>query len=314
MSAATPPSVEEQGGGFTLCIEIAIILYGIVTAQTYFYWWTSQEDSKLLRSLVVSVWCLETVHTVFCIYMNYHYTITDFGDLEDLLQINWGAGLFHLAKLDIEWRIYCTSLHTGNLALLTHRSVFTIAMLTTKLTYVASVFGTATASLMWKFHTWLDFRTSRAALITFTCGISLSGILDVLIALSQIYYLWINRTGHKATDNLVRTLMAYIINTGALTMCVSITIIATFWAPALKTSSLFGGLVAIQSKFYANSLIAMLNARQRHEAGRKQPSNLVEIELHESHGSSRSQNIEIFRDVREIIDYTLGKRSATGKD
>ncbi|CCM07047.1 uncharacterized protein FIBRA_09367 [Fibroporia radiculosa] len=50
------PPIGEYLGGFTLSIDIAIILYGIVTAQAYFYWWTSQEDSRLLRSLVASVW------------------------------------------------------------------------------------------------------------------------------------------------------------------------------------------------------------------------------------------------------------------
>ncbi|CCM06740.1 uncharacterized protein FIBRA_09034 [Fibroporia radiculosa] len=177
-----PSSIEEEIGGFTLSIDIAIILYGIVTAQAYFYWWASQEDSSLLRSMVVSVWCIETAHTLFCIYMSYYYTIIKFGNFEGIAQTTWTAG--------------------------------------------ATLFSEITA----------------------TCCLGLSGFLDVLIAFSQIYFLWTSRSGHQATDNLVQTLMAYIINTGALSMCVSMTIIATFWIPALKSSLLFGGLGEIQSK------------------------------------------------------------------
>ncbi|CCM03417.1 uncharacterized protein FIBRA_05548 [Fibroporia radiculosa] len=342
MSAAASPSIEEIIGGFTLGIDIAIILYGIVTAQAYFYWWTSQDDSSLVRSLVASVWVLETIHTVFCLYMSYHYTIIDFGDLEGILQITWSAGatvfveawfrggtsvcflavshvlspqLFYLANLDIEQRISFPSLHTSEP--LFPQILEYLGLNTTKaiLLFMRIVFGLATASLLWKFNTWVEFRTFHGLLVTFTCGISLSGILDVLIALSQIYYLWTSRTGHTVTDNLVRTLMAYIINTGALTMCISISLIATFWAPALKNSLLFGGLVEIQSKLYANSLIAMLNARQHFKAERQHSSNLVEIELHNvSRESARPRNIEIFRDTTEVTDHSLSKHSTTGKD
>ncbi|CCM04663.1 uncharacterized protein FIBRA_06847 [Fibroporia radiculosa] len=182
MSLIGPPSIEELIGGLAVSIDIAILLYGIVTAQAYFYWWTSQEDSKLLRSLVASVWFLETMHTLFCIHMAYYYTIISFGDMNGVRQIVWSAAAtgfievlivgwpFYLANLDVESKICGSDLHT---------------------------------------------------------------------------------------DSLVRKSMAYIINTGALTMCVTMAIIATFWAPALRNSLNFAGLVEIQSKREHSSDLAI---------------------------------------------------------
>ncbi|CCL99687.1 uncharacterized protein FIBRA_01708 [Fibroporia radiculosa] len=263
MSAIAPPSIEEILGGFTVGIDIAVLLYGIVTAQVYFYWWTSQDDPRLLRTLVASVWCLESLHTAFCIHVNYHYTITDFGNLEDVLRVVWdngatliaGAMIAGLVQSFFIWRIWILSRRMigdkhreGSLALLARRSVVITAILAEKLTNPALVFVIATGGLLWKPQTWLDFRASRADLITSTLGLGFSVILDALIAFSQVYYLWTSRTGYQATDNLIRTLMTYIINTGALTM---------------------------------------LNARQRHNAERKQPSSFVDIEFRGDRGLSR---------------------------
>ena len=43
---------------------------------------------------------------------------------------------------------------------------------------------------------------------------------DVYVALALSWYLWHSRTGFARTDGLVRTLMLYAINTGAITACV----------------------------------------------------------------------------------------------
>lgn len=43
---------------------------------------------------------------------------------------------------------------------------------------------------------------------------------DVYVALALSWYLWHSRTGFARTDGLVRTLMLYAINTGAMTACV----------------------------------------------------------------------------------------------
>ncbi|CCM06789.1 uncharacterized protein FIBRA_09089 [Fibroporia radiculosa] len=275
MPAIASPSTEEIMGGFTVGIDIAVLyvptasylrfswlthdipvssLYGILTAQEYFYWWTSQDDSRLLRTLVASVYVYDWYE------LNHNASVT-----------------FHFLIL-----------------------------------IMASVI--ATGSVLWKSQTWADFKASRASLITATCGFGFTVILDALIAFSQVYYLWISRTGYQATDHLIRTLMTYIINTGALTICVSIATIVTFWSLALKHSLIFGGLYTVQSKLYANSLIAVLDARQHHKPERKQPSSFVDIELRGGRGSSRPENIEIFRDIIEITDHTLDKNSSTEKD
>ncbi|CCM07158.1 uncharacterized protein FIBRA_09496 [Fibroporia radiculosa] len=322
MPAIAPPSIEELMGPFTVCIDIAILYVPTLSLLLILpysrcidaksVWDYHRTDIFFLveitgRLEITSLLSrIQTVHTLFCMDISYHYTIVDFGNIEGEFQIFWSAGakilvevliLFDLAYLDIEQKIYGADPHTVYLALHAHRVRV----------------GNSELPL----GTWAEFRELNVALIVATFFTGSSGVLDALIALSQIYYLWTSRTGYLATDTLVRKLMAYIINTGALTMCVTIAIIVTFWAPALKSSLLFAGLVDVQSKLYANSLIAMLNARQDLglKAGRQHSSNLVEIGLHNvSRGLSRSQNIEIFRDTTEITDHDLSKSSTSGKD
>ncbi|CCM06395.1 uncharacterized protein FIBRA_08654 [Fibroporia radiculosa] len=304
-------SIEEFMGGLIVCIDIAILLYGIVTAQTYFYWWASHEDSKLLRSLVASVWFLETLHTLFCIHMAYYYTIISFGDMNGVRQLVWSAAattftearfrgrtfmcslatshnllakLFDLANLDIESKIYGSDRRTGKSSS-ESGTYLSLSIAKAIVLFMRIAAGFAATSFMWEIDTWAKFATFYGARIACTCALVLSGVLDALIALSQIYYLWTSRTGYQVTDNLVRKLMTYVINTGALTMFVTMAAIATFWAPALSGRSLvFVGLVEIQSQLYANTLIAALNTRQHHglATGRQHSSNLVEIGLHPS--------------------------------
>ena len=49
-------------------------------------------------------------------------------------------------------------------------------------------------------------------------GLSLSAAVDVTIASMLIFFLWKARTGFKSTDRLIHTLMAYTVNSGAITM------------------------------------------------------------------------------------------------
>ncbi|KZT05771.1 uncharacterized protein LAESUDRAFT_813300, partial [Laetiporus sulphureus 93-53] len=97
--------------------------------------------------------------------------------------------------------------------------------------------------------------------VTLTSGLSLAAVVDFIIASFLMYYLQQGRSGTRRTDHLIKSLQAYVINTGSLTMLVSIAILMTFLF--YKNSLLFTGLVEIQSKLYANSFLATLNARER---------------------------------------------------
>ncbi|KAL6302052.1 hypothetical protein BKA93DRAFT_827705 [Sparassis latifolia] len=85
--------IEELLEGLLVEVFVAIFLYGIATAQVYFYWMNFANDSVWIRSTVLLVWVLETVHTCMCVKMITQYTIVDFGDVPAVAHIIWSAGV-----------------------------------------------------------------------------------------------------------------------------------------------------------------------------------------------------------------------------
>ncbi|KAG9311195.1 hypothetical protein JVU11DRAFT_8270 [Chiua virens] len=95
---------------------------------------------------------------------------------------------------------------------------------------------------------------------TMVAGWTLSAFADSLIAVMLCYYLHKQRSGMARTDRVIKTLVVYTINTGALTSLFAILVIITFLT--LKGTMDFTAFVQVQSKLYAISLFASLNARK----------------------------------------------------
>ncbi|EED82438.1 predicted protein [Postia placenta Mad-698-R] len=179
-------AVERIEGAFIMELAITVMLYGITTTQAHFYWWSYPQDAKLIKRIVLIVWILETVHTVFCLHLMYNYTIVDFGSLEHVVNLVWSS-------LQRSYKV-------------SDRNVV-ITVIPAILLFVRVV---------------------------------LSAVVDLVIAALLIYYLQSNQSLSQRI--------------------VSIAIVLTF--ALINGSFLFLGLVEIQSKLYANSFLATLNARQ----------------------------------------------------
>lgn len=250
-------AVERIEGAFIMELAITVMLYGITTTQAHFYWWSYPQDAKLIKRIVLIVWILETVHTVFCLHLMYNYTIVDFGSLEHVVNLVWSVGATVLTAVIIAAIIQSFFIH--RIWILSDRNVV-ITVIPAILLFVRVAFGCATASLTWKITYYPEFHSSLGPRITITFGLVLSAVVDLVIAALLIYYLQSNQSLSQRTHHIISSLQAYVINTGALTMIVSIAIVLTF--ALINGSFLFLGLVEIQSKLYANSFLATLNARQ----------------------------------------------------
>ncbi|KAL0954048.1 hypothetical protein HGRIS_005200 [Hohenbuehelia grisea] len=91
-------------------------------------------------------------------------------------------------------------------------------------------------------------------------ALGLGAACDVGIAASMCFLLHRSRSGLKATDNIVTTLMVYTVNTGLLTSIWAIADIICFVAMPLNFVNI--GINFVVGKLYANSLMASLNSRQ----------------------------------------------------
>jgi len=132
---------------------------------------------------------------------------------------------------------------------------------------VVALYSTST---VFKYRTWTQLSTTRTVVIPVNCAFAFGAFVDLTIVLVFLYYLYQNRSlGLRQTRNIVSKIMHYSIATGAFTALFSITILIAY--NAYSQSLLFAGVLEAVSKLYANSMLAMLNAR--HEIASKASTN-----------------------------------------
>ncbi|KAJ8481374.1 hypothetical protein ONZ51_g6029 [Trametes cubensis] len=134
------------------------------------------------------------------------------------------------------------------------------ATMLTALIAVSQAFGIASAVLSYEYPNWETFRSTKKSLVTISGGLGSAALVDMLVALTLTFYLKRGRhTWHKESNSMVNRILLYAVNTGAITGTASLLCVLLF---AVKKSSLvFLGLVMVQGKLYANSLLGSLNAR-----------------------------------------------------
>ncbi|KAK7691493.1 hypothetical protein QCA50_004892 [Cerrena zonata] len=274
--SATPPPINIPNflGGYLMVNCLALILYGVTTTQTYIYTLNFKKDTAFLKGLVYFVWTLETFHTAFMLRQLYYLTITGFGDFDVLGRIDWSIGAFLLVESCLIWVVQAQAhdfiissnqnvninsrFYIRRIWLLSGKKILPVVFLS--LVFVTCVAFHMTASIYtFLTDTWIGYFETFGATLSVETANALSAALDGLIAASMIFLLYRSQTGIQRTDGILRWLMVYAVNTGAVTMIFSIAIAITY---ALEHESLVvSGMTTIVSKLYANSFLGYLNAR-----------------------------------------------------
>jgi len=288
-------TLDQLLGGYLVAVCGALILYGLCTAQSYIYTLNSKDDHKLLRFTVLIVWVLETVHTALLIHMLYYYIITGVANplKEDLLV--WSVGASFMSELAIV--VIVQSFYIWRVWILSKRS-YVLVSVTSTLLLVRAAFALGTSVLLYTVPSWSEFHLRHGPMITISGGLSFSVAVDFIIASLLVYYL---RRGQSespfsSTHDVIRICMAYAVNTGALTMIVSVCILATF--RLVKNSLLFAGFTLVASKLYANSFLGTLNAREL--LRRRTECNWQEPPLPDGHSHALRQ-IKIYQETTKTI-------------
>ncbi|GJE95526.1 hypothetical protein PsYK624_117110 [Phanerochaete sordida] len=257
MMEAAVESIKTLLSPLLILVCVALIFFGIFTAQVYAYWFTYQNDATSLRIFVLVLWLFELLHTVFCMHMLYTYFIEDIGAPLNATIIVWSAAASIYAEVTIAgasqgYFIYRLWALSGK--------NWIVAGVPSILLLARVAIGFATAVFLKKYDTWVEFHAQQSSRTTTDSGLVLSAMVDILVTLLLTYYLHKQKTSFRRTQHIMQRMMFYSINTGAITMCCSIT--ALFMFNFLNGSLAFGGMVEILSKLYANSVLAMLNARK----------------------------------------------------
>ncbi|CAL1703788.1 unnamed protein product [Somion occarium] len=271
-SASAPtPSISELMGGMVMTICISLIFYGVTTAQAYVYYLNSKRDSPWIKTLVASVWIFETIHTAVVLRFLYYMVIISFGNPQSLALIDWSLGVMCVSEVLI-------------LALVEGFYIYRIWICTIGLISTLDLIGSlkslsftlSTAVYGLLARSWDAFQHTFSSSFSVLMACSFSAVVDGLIAICMMILLRHKQTGFNRTDNVLRWIMAYSVNTGAISMVVSIVIAITY--STMQDSLLFVGLVILTGKLYANSLLGMLNARAlMRQKANKTDSGLVEL-------------------------------------
>jgi len=234
---------------------VAAVFSGMVTSQAFSYFKYYVNDDRRIKALVAVVWFLDVCHTIFVSIALWDHLIAHFGDLARIDYIPWSlamtiaftAILTFLVHLFFVHRIFKLSLNN-----------FVIAVPLGLLACARLCFACLTTAKMIKLRSLKEF----VALYTwsFSTGLSLSSLLDILITTLLCYLLLQNHKKDSSMNGVLDSLMLYAFENGSLTCAATVTSLVCWLT--MHTNLIFMGIHFVISKLYANSLLATLNARK----------------------------------------------------
>lgn len=250
----TTASIPSTLGALLVGGLLSVFLSGTVSMQTVLYSTVYQKDMIWLKALVYLIWFLDFLHTVFICVAEWSYFIAHWNDVDIVDWIPWGiaatvaltAIMTFVVQCFFAYRVYTVSRHKIHIAL--PLGVIALARL------VAALVSTV---MMIRYQSYAIFR-SRVGWV-FTLGLTLSALLDILVAGSLCYYLRKNRNGFSSMDAVINTLTFYTVQNGSLTFVA--TLIALICWVSLR-NLVFLALHFVITKLYANAFLSTLNARR----------------------------------------------------
>ncbi|KAI0653876.1 hypothetical protein C8Q70DRAFT_550990 [Cubamyces menziesii] len=238
--------------GFTL----STTLYGITILQTYFYYRQyGVRDGWPTKLLIAVLLLIDTLTTIFLTHAMYTYVVLDFGAPSKTDLITWSFASENFLGIVSAVLYQC---YFARRLWIFSRHNKTLVALILFFTVVNAGSGMALTVRAYTLDTWASLATvpSRALLGLFSGSCS---VCDALITAGLCYFLQAGRTGIKGTDTLIDRLIIYAIERGLLTtICQIMHMILTV---ALPGHAFFLPFAMMESKLYANALLATLNVR-----------------------------------------------------
>ncbi|OCH90213.1 hypothetical protein OBBRIDRAFT_619694 [Obba rivulosa] len=232
----------------------AAIFYGITNVQTYLYYKRNEADSTSLKSIVFFLWILDGLHFALITHAIYTYAVTNFANPLAVMIPTWSI-MAHVAVTGVS-DVLVRSLFCQRVWKLSGRN-----WLLTGAIAISSLitFGGSIAFSIRGLEIDNFFAFSEISWILYT-SFGLGVVADLLIAISLVVFLQRRRTGFSRTDSIVRILMLYSINTGALTtLCAFLCLVMYATMP---DNFVFIAFYFVLPKLFLNSFLATLNARR----------------------------------------------------
>ncbi|KDQ59280.1 hypothetical protein JAAARDRAFT_34011 [Jaapia argillacea MUCL 33604] len=254
------PDISNTLGNLFLSLAVGAVLYGVTLTQAYVYFSRYHDDGRILKFLVVVICVLDGLNLVFTTHLVYHYVITNFGVFEALNHVVWSMkalsvaheSLVPLVELLYLWRI-------RKLSLLLPKSGATAPKIISGAWVTICVLILANTAFGFRniifFDTFLRHDWNVPVGLALWCPIAISTSGGMVFLLRPALH------GGKRVGGLVGAVILYSVATGLLTSLVSVVCLVVFIAD--QNSLLYIAIGLCLPRLYANSCLAMLNARLR---------------------------------------------------
>ncbi|KAF7311840.1 hypothetical protein MIND_00194700 [Mycena indigotica] len=266
------------------------------------------------KVMVLVVWILDLLHSVFIVAALFNYLITFFGDRGRIDHIPWSVALSVVVTaaqtLIVHW-YYAHKIWTSS-----GRNWWITAPIVV-LAFGRLLAASVSTSEMIRRPNYSNFNKHFPGWV-FTTGLTLSASVDVLITALLCYYLRSmgRRTSSTLINRVVRTMMFYTLENGLIT-CLAATASLICWL-TMPTNLIFMGLHFVIGKLYANSLLVSLNTRQELRnmhffAGDKESNNTLHASMWPivggNSGSAASGSVGVTSPVGGYGAYSTGTTS-----
>ncbi|KAH9168993.1 hypothetical protein EDB89DRAFT_1546568 [Lactarius sanguifluus] len=305
---------------------ISVMLFGITTLQTWIYYWQyGSRDQKALKLFIAVIFLLDALHTTLCIYSGILIQVLINTLIDYMVQLFYARRVYIVGgSIVIPIIIVIFGTACVALALVVHRRSVCVVY-----TLIIQIFETCRQDS--------DYRRARVPLCVPNCklgptplstsaysltawqlvtciGLGSAVVADILIAVSMCWFLYHKRTGFARTDSVIMTLMAYSVNSGLLTSVLTCAALISFSISPFTMYSLV--FYWPMSKFYANSLLAMLNSRdyvRERSSTDNKPENAfnlssIRIEQRSEGDKSRRPTVSVTVHRSATTDFPQGKR------
>ncbi|KAF8582229.1 hypothetical protein K439DRAFT_1661909 [Ramaria rubella] len=251
-------------GALLVSLMLSLTLYGITIVQAYAYYTTYRVDRWHIKYLVLSLFLLDTLDSIFISHASYTLLVTYSGEPASLMtafENSWSISatilvtyltedqsvVAFLSQLFLGHRVWKMS--EGNWLLSGFIAILALVQLSFTLLVAImcflenGVFGKLDQMI------WI-------LLVPFTCAAA----CDTTITISLCWYLYTTPKCFKRTQLLINRLILYTVNTSLWTTTFVLIDLLTFiiWPSNL----IFIGVFFLLSKLYTNSFLAILNSRK----------------------------------------------------
>ncbi|KAM5544724.1 hypothetical protein V8D89_001622 [Ganoderma adspersum] len=322
---ALPPglTMDNTYGAALLGTFFALIMYGVLLHQTYNYLRVHSGDSFWLKSYVAVIFLLDTAHSVLIMALCYLKLVRNYFNIPYLVTVDWPLSLltaitaanvvacqsffaYRVYQIDRKCRMvvwFCMTCQGAGFGL---AIAFTVKA-SVEFQVLCQNIDLADVGVRFQTPLWTSF-SKYSSWISVVLGIAV--FVDTILAAVLVLVLHRSRTGVKATNSLLDTLIAYTVTTGVLTDLFNIlgfvfalvTSQYLYYAAAnmLGTKGKISravfnldSMLTCRSAVYTNSVMAALNFRRpRQPIGNQTTGVFSDIRLEPTSSSGMSDSYE----------------------